>query len=169
MEDLENFYDKYVDKVYKYFYINCFERSIAEDLTSQTFVAFIDKSKDLKIDDSKKYLYAIMRNTWMNYLRTKYKESLESLESISDFEVYAETQVQDYESKSIKDRAYMFIKQLPEKQGQVAKMRLIDEMTIREIAKKLGKNTGYVKTTQGRAIKNLKKMLESPELGGGLL
>ena len=86
MEDLESFYDIYVDKVYKYFYINCFNRNIAEDLTSQTFVAFIDKSKDLKIDDNKKYLYAIMRNTWMNHLRTKYKESLESIESINDFE-----------------------------------------------------------------------------------
>lgn len=168
MEDLEKFYDSYVDKVYKYFYINCFERSIAEDLTSQTFVAFIDKSKDLKIDDNKKYLYAIMRNMWMNYLRIKYKESLESIESIGDFEIFAETTIKDYESKSIKDRALGFIKCLPEKQCQVAKMRLIDEMTIREIAKKLGKNTGYVKTTQGRAIRNLKKMLEGPELGGSL-
>ena len=171
MEDLETFYDEYVDKVYKYFYINCFNRSVAEDLTSQTFVSFLAKVKEMKIDDNKKYLYAIMRNIWMDYLRSKYKEtieSIESIESIEDFEDHTAQAISGFESKNIKQRAQTYIERLPKKQRQVAHMRLIEEMTLREIAKELGKKVSYVKTTQSRAIKSLKLMLERPNLEGAV-
>ena len=166
MEDLETFYDEYVEKVYKYFYINCFNRSVAEDLTSQTFVAFIAKTKEAKIDDNKKYLYAIMRNTWMDYLRSKYKEAIESIESIEDFEDHTLQTIDGFESKNIKQRAQTYIEKLPNKQRQVAHMRLIEEMTLKEIAKNLGKKVSYVKTTQNRAIKSLRLMLDRPNLEG---
>lgn len=168
MSDLEAFYDEYVDKVYKYFYINCLNRHTAEDLTSHTFLSFLDKHKEGEIADSKKYLYAIMRNVWMDHLRKKYQETIESIESIEDFEAFASESVNSYETKNIKQRAEVFIDRLPSKQKEIAKMRLLQEMTIKEIAKKLDKKMSYVKTTQNRAIKSLKKMLDQPEIGGVL-
>lgn len=166
MQDLERLYDEYVEKVYKYFYIQSFDRHTAEDLTSQTFVSFIEKMKENKVKDSKKYLYAIMRNVWMNHLRAKYKEAVESLESIEDFEQHTNNAVSVYESRNLKERALYFINKLPEKQAQVARMRLIEGYNIKEIASKLNKNVSYVKTTQNRALKSLRIMLEEPELGG---
>ncbi len=169
MQELEAFYDEHVDKVYKYFYINCLNRHIAEDLTSQTFVKFIDKVKSQEIDDDKKYLYGVMRNVWMDYLRAKYNEKLVSIDQIEDFEAHAEQVVSSFQSKDMKQRAKQFIHKLPPKQRQVIHMRLIEEKTLKDIASELGKNMSYVKTTQQRAIKRLKVMLENPEFEGGLL
>ena len=166
MQDLEQIYDEYVDKVYKYFYIQCLDRHSAEDLTSHTFISFIEKLKVKKVDDNKKYLYAIMRNVWMDHLRTKYKQAVESIESIEDFEQHAEQAITVFESRDLKERAFYFINRLPEKQAQVARMRLIEGYNLREIAKELGKSMSYVKTTQNRALKSLRLMLEQPELGG---
>lgn len=166
MQDLEAFYDQYIDKVYKYFYINCLNRHIAEDLTSHTFVAFIEQMQQGRVDDHKKYLYAIMRNVWANHLRKKYQEVVESIEAIEDFEAHTEKAVYHFEAASLHQRASVYIDQLPEKQRRVAHMRMIEGMTIRQIAKEIGKNTAYVKTTQGRAIKSLKNLLEHPEQGG---
>ena len=167
MEDLEIFYEEYADKVYKYFYVQCLDQHIAEDLTSQTFVEFIAKiQEDLSIKDNKKYLYGIMRNTWANYLRAKYRDLVDSVESIEDFEQHAEESVESFESKTMKERALTFITKLPHAQRQIAYMRLIEEKGLGEIAGEIGKNIFYVKTTQSRAIKSLRAMLEHPEMKG---
>lgn len=166
MSDVEGIYDAYVDKVYKYFYINCLNRHVAEDLTSQTFVAFVEKAGSRTIKDYKTYLYAIMRNTWAEHLRKKYKEAVDALESIEDFEAYSEQTISAYEDADIKGRAARFIEMLPESQRQIARMRLLEEKSLKEIAQELNKSMSYVKTTQNRAIKSLKRILKQPETGG---
>jgi RNA polymerase sigma-70 factor (ECF subfamily) len=166
MKELELFYDEHIDKVYKYFYIQCLNRHLAEDLSSETFVAFIAKAKNGSIDNQTKYLYAIMRNVWTNYLRKKYKESVDSYESIEDFEDHAIQIIENFEAQSLSQRAGKYIDRLPDKQRKVAELRLVQGLGIREIAKELGRTISYVKTTQNRALKELKLMLEEPEFGG---
>ncbi|MBC7943147.1 sigma-70 family RNA polymerase sigma factor [Candidatus Saccharibacteria bacterium] len=168
MVDLEEFYDEYVSKIYKFFYINCLDRHTSEDLTSKTFISFMEKADSRPIDDPKKYLYGIMRHVWMDFLRLKYKEKLIQIESIDDFAVYSEEQVHEFESASIKKRALQYIERLPAKQRLVAQLRLIEELSIKETAEQLGHTTSYIKTTQNRAIKSLKALLETPYMKGGL-
>ncbi|MCA9324216.1 sigma-70 family RNA polymerase sigma factor [Candidatus Saccharibacteria bacterium] len=168
MQGLESFYDEYVEKVYKYFYIYCLNRHVAEDLTSHTFISFIDKVSENNVADRKKYLYAIMRNVWADHLRSKYKEAVESLESIEDFELHAVRTVEEFESKDTKERLRVYLERLPEKQRQIAEMRFLRDMSPNEIAAEIGKDKKYVKTTQYRAVKNLRAMVEQPELGGML-
>jgi RNA polymerase sigma factor (sigma-70 family) len=47
---------------------------------------------------------------------------------------------------------------LPKKQRAVISMRLIEKLSLKEIAQKLDKDMNYVKTTQKRAIRNLKEI-----------
>ncbi len=164
MSELEQLYDLYVNKIYKFFYVQCMNRHVAEDLTSQTFVLFVEKVQTQEINNNKKYLYAIMRNVWAAHLRQKYKETVESIETIEEFEAHTDTVVQNYESTPMKMRAAHYIEQLPEKQREVAKLRLIEEQTPKEVAEKLKKSLLYVKTTQYRALKNLEKMLAKSEI-----
>lgn len=169
MTNLEIFYDAHVDKLYKYFYVQCLNRHVAEDLTSQTFVAFVDKRQSTDIKDEKKYLYAIMRNVWAEYLRKKYIEVAQSIDAIDDFETYVDTSIGVFEGATMKERASVYIERLPDKQREVARMRLLEEIPVSEVAQRLQKNSLYVKTTQYRAIKNLRRMLERPEIGGALI
>jgi RNA polymerase sigma-70 factor, ECF subfamily len=164
MSELEQIYDEYVDKLYKYFYIQCMNRHVAEDLTSQTFVLFVEKVRAQEINDTKKYLYAIMRNVWAAHLRQKYKETVESIETIEDFEAHTDTMVHNYESVPMKERAARYIEQLPDKQREVARLRFLEERTPKEVAQELRKSILYVKTTQHRALKSLERMLAKSEI-----
>lgn len=166
MQNLEQLYDTYVDRVYKYFYVQCLDRHLAEDLTSQTFIAFIDSTKKRQIDEQKKYLYAVMRHVWADYLRAKYKNAVSTIEAIDDFESHADTTVATFETMSLVERAAVYIDRLPEKQRQVAELRFVQGRSLKDIAAELGRTMSYVKTTQNRAIKGIKAMLDEPELGG---
>lgn len=169
MNELEKLYDEQVEKVYKYFFIQSLDRHIAEDLTSHTFVQFIDKVSEKTVEKPKKYLYGIMRNVWAEHLRNKYKASLTSLDMIEDFEEHTESVVTKYESQNMRERALLYIEMLPDSQKRIAKMRFIEDMTIKEIATQLNKSVAYVKTTYFRSLRSLKKLVNSPETGGGEL
>ena len=161
--DLPQFYEEYVDKVYKFFYIKNLNKQIAEDLTSQTFTLFVEQASHQDIDNYKKYLYGIMRNIWLQFLREKYKESLEYVESIDDFETYSKLDVYDFESSvRPENRMRPFVDKLPKKQNQVLTMRIYQNMSTSEVAKQLGRDKNYVKTTYQRALKSLRGMLETP-------
>lgn len=167
MNNLEEFYELYVEKVYKFFYVQCLDVPTAEDLTSQTFIAFIQKADDA-IRDQKKYLYAVMRNVWSEHLRKKYKESVDAISSIDDFSTFAEESVASYEGKSLAERVACYIDRLPEKQRIVAQLRFIEELSVKEVAKEIGKSSLYIKTTQHRAVINLRKMFHDHEIRSAL-
>lgn len=162
MLEFEEFYQEYVDKVYKFFYIHCLNRHVAEDLTSQVFIAFMEKSKTEEIKRQKEYLYGIMRNLWIEYLKQKYKQNIMNVENVDDFVSYSEQIVDEFEMSDVPARAEKYLQKLPAKQQQVARMRFIENKSLREVADVLGKNVRYVKTTQNRAMNTLRELFKEP-------
>jgi RNA polymerase sigma-70 factor, ECF subfamily len=163
LSDLEQIYNQHVGKIYKYFYIQCLDRHLAEDLTSQTFVKLVGSSSEVDSANKTKYLYGIMRHVWADHLRQKYRQSHIPVEMIEEFDHHVERTVVDFETQSLKDRAKKFIDLLPDRQKVVATKRLLEEMTISEVAAELNKTKSYVKTTQSRALKSLKIMLANSQ------
>jgi RNA polymerase sigma-70 factor, ECF subfamily len=171
---IEAVYDEHVDRVYKFFYIQCFNRHVAEDLTSQTFMIVVERMNDTDyvIGDYTKFVYGVMRNVWLMYLREKYRRHETTLESIEDFAGYVDDEISDYDSQTIKQRAEVFIKQLPDRQRAVLAMRLLEGRKPSEIAQMLGKDMNYVKTTYKRGAKRLKQLIEmnnAPQSMKGIL
>lgn len=167
--ELEQFYDEQSSKVYKFFYIKCLDRSTAEDLTSETFTLFIEQIEHQTINDKKKYLYGIMRNMWLQFLRKKYQQALTDIENIEDFADVVESHITDFDqAESVGNRLLPYIEKLPEKQRLIITMRLLEEMPIAEIARKLGKDKNYVKTTYKRGIVSLRAVLAVPYMEGSL-
>lgn len=161
--DLEKFYDEHIDKVYKFFYIKCLNRHVAEDLTSETFMAFMKQERQTSVDNKTKYLYGIMRNIWLGFLREKYAASLQHFEDLPDFEHYAADTVAQFESaKPAKNRLIPFIDKLPDRQRKVLVMRSLEGKSIKETAAELGKDANYVKTTYRRALQSLRRQLQTP-------
>lgn len=161
--DLKDFYDEYIDKVYKFFYIKALDRHTAEDLTSQTFLMFVEsKNNGKEIEDNKKYLYGIMRNVWLQFLRKKYQEAISGLEEIEDFADYSAGEVARFESIPPANRILPYIDKLPKKQAKVLTMRLVEQKSIKQVATILKKDNNYVKTTYHRALISLREMLREP-------
>lgn len=161
--DLEQFYEDYIDKVYKFFYTQCLNRHVAEDLTSQTFMLFMEQTqKNRTIHDNRKYLYGVMRNVWAGYLREHYAERHATLDDIENFEQYASEQVEEFETSTPSERILTYIDRLPKKQRLVVMEHLIAEKTTRQIAEELGKDKNYVKTTYKRGLASLRKIIANP-------
>lgn len=167
---IEEIYDQYIDKVYGFFYYKTLNKQMSEDLTSDTFVIFMEKfnDEDVLIDDNKKYLYGVMRNVWLRYLQKKYKEAAVEIENIDDFSGHVEQTLYQEDLKDDKDRLRELIKQLPDKQQQVIKMRFIDELSLQEICNSLGKNMNYVKTTQKRGFKTMTRIIDNLAVSKGV-
>lgn len=161
--NIESFYDEHVEKVYKFFYVKCLDRHLAEDLTSETFVTFVNQQAKTTIQDHKKYLYGIMRTVWIEFLKRKYRANIVEVENVENFEDYSANIIDDFEaSEGPVDRLMPFVNRLPNKQKQVLMMRIYEGRTVSETAEVLGKDANYVKTTYQRALQKLRSALAAP-------
>jgi len=162
--ELEQLYNKNFVKIYRFFYYKVLSREIAEDLTSESFMKFlaISKTKD-DILDKEKYLFGVVKLVFMSYLRNKYN-SIKTIpiETEQDFGSYVDNFIKEVdEEPTPEDLAIKYIEKLPEKQKIVVKMRLIEKKSLKEICQILNKDMNYVKTTQKRALKNLKILIST--------
>lgn len=167
-EVVEQVYEQNFDTLYRYFYFRTLNVPVAEDLTSQTFMAFVDAhlaGKPMK--NYRQYLFGIARNIFNAHLREKYKTSEYCIEDMDDFASTATDDVSDTLAISLEARAERFIEQLPGSQRKVAKLRLLDRYSNKDIATMLDKDSNYVKTTLRRALRSLEKMVETNSLTSG--
>jgi RNA polymerase sigma factor (sigma-70 family) len=132
-------------------------RDTAEELTAQTFLKFAEQCrKRAEVDSVQSYLYGIARHELMAHLRRKYLflplfQDWDIPEPASEPE---STPVQTHE-----DRLKELLPQLPLKQRQVIELRLLEKLSPDEIAERLGRDRNYIRTTQKRAVHNLRKLL----------
>ncbi|OGK38175.1 hypothetical protein A3F60_03005, partial [Candidatus Roizmanbacteria bacterium RIFCSPHIGHO2_12_FULL_39_8] len=134
-------------------------KRIAEDLTSDVFTIFVKHIRENKpIDNIQAYLFGIAKNVFFMHLRKKYKEPVISYSEIYDFSAYVLAS-HEAKNKDFMETLKQYLPQLPEKQRIIITMRLIDKKSLSEIARELGKDMNYVKTTQKRAIHTLRKLI----------
>ena len=162
--ELEQLYNKNFVKIYRFFYYKVLSKELAEDLTSESFMKFlaINKTKQ-DILNKEKYLFGVVKLVFLNHLRNKYN-SIKTIpiETEQDFGAYVDNFIKEVdEEPTPEDLALKFIHKLPEKQKIVVKMRLIEKKSLKEICEILQKDMNYVKTTQKRALKNLKILLST--------
>jgi RNA polymerase sigma-70 factor (ECF subfamily) len=161
-EEIEILYDNNFKKLYRFFYYKLLSKELAQDLTSETFTTLIagQKSNSVIIKNYEKYLFGIAKIIFCEHLKKKYQEpNFIDYEDAPDFEETVTSTLEDFtEERTPEDILLSRLELLPKKQRAVISMRLIEKLSLKEIAQKLGKDMNYVKTTQKRAIKNLKEI-----------
>jgi len=162
-EDLENIYDMHVEKLYRFFYRKVLDKTISEDLTSETFLNFVKSVKQNKqMQNPVCFLYGIARNIFLKFLKRKYhyKDFVSIGIDENKFESYIDNFTSEYEqTTTIEEHLLKFLPKVPQKQRDILHKRFIEKMSLKEIAAFLGKNMNYVKTTQKRGIKSLRKLI----------
>lgn len=148
-------------KLYKFFYFKILSKEIAEDLTTETFLLYVETvEKNSKVDDPKAFLFGIAKNVFLKFLREKYTHETSSANLGESFDEYLDNFVKVSESgRDLTDILEKFLPKIPAKQREIASMRFVDKLSLKEIAEKLGKDMNYVKTTQKRAIASIKKLI----------
>ena len=154
-EMLRQFYRRYASEIYLYLYSLCKSRELAEDLMQEVFLKAL-----LSLSDGhaniRAWLYKVARNTCLNELRKRNRETeLDETLAVSD-EAILGTVIQNEQKKAL----YQAMMKLPDRQREILELFYFSEMSVKEIAAVLSLTAENVRVLAYRAKKQLRNEME---------
>jgi len=160
----------YLDGLYGYAMSLCHNQAEAEDLTQETYLRAVRALGRLAPDSNlKSWLFAIMRNIWLNQVRHAQSgpqfveiddEGEQSVQVKSSEDLHAE-----YVNKVERARVRTAVDSLPPLYREVILLREFEGLSYQEIAGILDCPAGTVMSRLGRAREKLRLMLSSWRAG----
>lgn len=151
-------YQKYLDKLYRYIYFRVGQDTdMAEDMTHGVFLKAWEKLKSFTGGSFQAWLYTIARNMVIDYYRSSRPMAVLHENIVDDTAVPEENIFLRLQVEKIR-RAFTY---LTSEQQEVMTMRFINDMSHREIAHVLGKKEDAVRALQYRALKELRKYVDT--------
>ncbi|WP_291237299.1 RNA polymerase sigma factor [Frisingicoccus sp.] len=153
MEDYQEIYSLYFQDVYKYVSALSRDPSLAEEITQEAFFKAL-KSLDSFQGQCKLYVWLcqIAKNTYLSYLK-KHKEP-EKEETLTSS---LEDMMLDKESAFLIHQA---LHNLPEPYKEVFSLRVLGELSFRQIGLLFGKTENWARVTYHRARLTIKEELK---------
>lgn len=156
MEEFEQMYTDYFDKIYNFFYYSLMNRTVAEDLTSITFLKLYanlhhyDSSRALPST----YLFRIARNVLNDHYRTDRREI-----SIEELELDIPC------GENMDDRILLsqLLSALSRRERQILYYKYYMNMTAREIAEIMKLTVTNVNSICSRALARARRFYEEDE------
>lgn len=153
-------YEKYFDRVFKYFAIRTGDKDLSDDLTSQTFLRAFDKFDLYKQQESSfgSWLFKIGHNLMVDHFRRN-KDSLDLLEIESEMSSNENIE-ESMHFKLLAQEIYSILDEFNKEEKEIILLKLISRLTFQEIAKIIGKTENTIKTKYFRNLKILKSKAE---------
>ncbi|WP_113928694.1 RNA polymerase sigma factor SigX [Bacillus sp. P14.5] len=160
----EELYSKYHQDVFQFLIYTVRSRQVAEDLVQEVYIRVLKSHNKFEGKSSEKtWLFSIAKNVAIDHFRKqkgwkgKILEKFDWSQPIKDDkEIPEEIAMQKEEVRDL----YKCIKECTPDQRMVITMRYIQDLSITETAEVLDWTESKVKTTQHRAIKTLKRLME---------
>jgi len=150
VKEIEKLYDLYSNDVYRFIYSLSFDEEVSKDIMQSTFLECIKSIKNFKGKCSEKtWLLAIAKNQYYTYLKKHpFTENLYD----SDLDKY-----KDYENEFLAEynEVLKLINELKEPQRQIMILRLINDLTFKEIGEIIGKSESYCRVNFFREKKKI--------------
>jgi RNA polymerase sigma-70 factor (ECF subfamily) len=153
-------YDSYSQSILRHASYRVSDRTVAEDITSETFMKAWDYVRENReVKNYKGFLYQIADNVITDYYRTK-KFRPVPIESLDEARLADKTDLSaELESEMLHTTVRVHLQALPEDHRNILIYRYIDELDILTIRKLTGKSLTNVYVTIHRALKNLKEKI----------
>ena len=158
-------YETYYKNIFNMVYMRLLNRDDAEDVVHEIFIHAYSAwdSYDQEKGAVLTWLYAIAKNTLINYMR-KNKSFLQPV-SIDDV---VEPGIEDKELATLTDDnahdAYLILKQLKNSDRELLTMRYTMNMSYREIAQEIGSNEKAVGKRMERLVSKCQTIAEKIKL-----
>ncbi len=153
-------YDRYARRLYHFLLSYVGNAAIAEDLTHETFLRLWKHCHRYNERGSfRAYVYRIARNVATDYHRRQEVET----RALQQQKVRLTLNTQRDENWMEIEALYHALNRLREAYRDVLVLRFLEGLGSDEIAHILGKSSGSVRVLQHRALKALRKVLESME------
>ncbi|MDG5787348.1 RNA polymerase sigma factor [Evansella sp. AB-P1] len=156
MNDFEDLYFQYSDRIYSYILFMVGDKEIAEDLTQETFVKMY-RNRD-QFDGKSQFstwVIRIARNCTIDYLRKQRPIYLWPFEKIGTI-TSAETVEMNVGKNETVQELYDHISSMKRSYKEVIVLRKIQELSVKETASILGWSEGKVKMMTHRAMEKLR-------------
>jgi len=144
-EEFGRLVDAYLGRLVRYAFRRVGNLPDAEDVVQEVFVrAYADREKRARIAMPGPYLYKMTANACVSHLRTRSRSAVPLETSLAET---IPTHIPDPSQAAVAleelRRAEELIRHLPEKQAEVVRLRVFDELRLHEIAEIIGcsKNT----------------------------
>lgn len=158
----EMVYDRYFDRVYKFFLYRLGDKSISEDLTSDTFIKILNNlgSYDREISGMGTWVFTIAKNTLYDYFRKNSRRKLLSLDNFIDFfssEKYVEDELELDEEKRYLRKS---LEKLSDRERTIVALKYGAELSNSEIATLMDISVSNTGVILHRTLKKLKGEME---------
>ncbi len=165
MRDLNNIYELYAADVFKYLLCLCQNADLSEELTQETFYQAV-KSINSYNGSCKMsvWLCQIAKHSYYKYLEKNKKHPKNSLDVVqNETATTFETPETETVRKDEKVSIYRKIHLLEEPYKEVLLLRLLGDLSFREIGEIQGKSENWARVTFYRAKLKLRERMENDE------
>ncbi len=132
------------------------DKQVAEELVSDCFLKLWMHRENILIEKSVKgYLFYMLRNRILDYLRKSKKSIIVDSAPLPDLPDDEITNEQDFYAE-----LYRVIQRLPGQRRKILELAAFESMTYKEIAQKMNISVNTVKTQMGRAYQFMKEELD---------
>ena len=154
MEDIKRLYEMYSKDIYKYIYSITLNKEIAQDIVQNTFLEAIKSINTFNGNSTvKTWLIGIAKYEYYAYLRKNPKSV-----SLDEIEFKKVNYIQD------NNESYYTImneiSKLDEIQRQIAVLRIVNDLSFKEIGNIIGKSENYCRVSFFRIKQNLSEVLK---------
>ena len=154
--DIEQQYDKLL----RYCYMKLRDRTLAEDVTQETFIRFFESKDYHSIGKEMAYLYTIARNLCIDYFRKQKEELIEDLpakiQEMPDSSDKVESIVDQLSIEQALDH-------LTDDEREAVVLRFSGELSVEDIAKSMDISRYAVSRRISSALEKLRKEMERIE------
>jgi RNA polymerase sigma-70 factor (ECF subfamily) len=167
-ESFAALYDEHIKSIYRFIFFKVNSKEEAEDLASETFLKawnYLSKAENSdKVHNFKAFLYQIANNLVIDFYRKRSLLPITLNDGDWEDANVPDTQLSGIDKIKKEDDVAELkeaFKKIPENYSSVVIWYYLEELQIPEIAQILGKSEGTVRVTVHRALKALKRVLES--------
>ena len=155
-QDIEELYDRFFHDVYLFVLSMSKDPHIAEEITQETFFKALKEIKHFRGNCSvKSWLCQIAKNLYISYTRKKKTVHSELLEQMSDSTNLEDSYIQKEEAISI----YKILHYLEEPYKEVFVLRVLADLSYKEIAEIFEKQENWARVTYHRSKLKVRELM----------
>ncbi len=157
---LATIYERYSPAIYRYIYYRVGDAELAEDLRAEVFLRMLEGMH--RYEDRgwpiSAWLYRIAHDRTIDTLRRRSRRPQLPLEAWSETCEGPERLV---DIRLDREELRRKIDELTESQRQVILLRFMGDLSVQEVATRMGRTEGAVKALQHRGLQNLARLLQA--------
>lgn len=156
-------YDRYVDMIYRYVLFRVGDSSLAEDVTSETFLRALRRIGTVSYQgrDVGAWFVTIARNLVLDHVKSsRYRLEIPTAE-LTDGDTIQRGPEQEVLAGAIADELLRCVGQLNPDQRDCIALRFLQGMSVAETAELMQRSEGAIKALQHRAVRRLARLLPS--------